>query len=66
MAMILKYFLFFEVPDIINRLELGILGECAIRSNRISAYVTNTAAVKASYVVAVQYEASICLSVASS
>ena len=59
--MILKYFLFFEVPNIINRLELGIQGECAVRSNRISAYVANTAAVKASYVVAVQYEASICL-----
>ena len=64
--MILEYFLFVEVPDIINRLELGIQGECAIRSNRISAYVTNTAAVNASYVVAVQYEASICLFVASS
>lgn len=63
--MILKYFLFFEVPDMIHRLGLGI-GECAIRSNRISAYVANTAAVKASYVVAVQYEASICLLVASS
>ena len=49
----------------IHRLGLGI-GECAIRSNRISAYVANTAAVKASYVVAVQYEASICLLVASS
>ena len=64
--MILKYFLFFEVPDIINRLELAIQGECAVRSNRISAYVANTAAVKASYVVAVQYEASICLFVVSS
>ena len=64
--MILKYFLFFEFPEIISKLGLGILGECAIRSNRISAYVANTAAVMASYVVAVQYEASICLFVASS
>ena len=50
----------------IHRLGLGILGECAIRSNGISAYVANTASVKASYVVAVQYEAIICLFVASS
>ena len=28
-ALILKYFLFFGVPHIINRMGLGILGECA-------------------------------------